>query len=90
MMCLYKNSLLNKTWLKIYKEKNIIFHEKPFLPNYFHAYGKMRFNIFKCEDKIYCMFESDHSFHSPENFIEIKASEYHKIIEESEGKYNFS
>lgn len=98
----FKNSLIskgmfkikspeNKRWLELIKEKEIKGLRKPFIKDYLCTGvigGKMWSNLFEIEGVLYGYFETEHEkkILPREGFIEIKASEYHKIIEDYEEK----
>lgn len=80
-----KNSEVSKYWMNGIKSiKNI---EKPRLFYYFNLLGnRWKEMIFNVGEKLYCSIKSDEEVITPDFAIEIKASEFYKIIEESEGK----
>lgn len=80
-----KNSEVSKYWMNGIKSiKNI---EKPQLFYYFNLLGnRWKEMIFNVGEKLYCSIKSDEEVITPDFAIEIKASEFYKIIEESEGK----
>lgn len=85
----------NKRWLELMKEKGIKGLRKPFIKDYLHTGcigGKMWSNLFEIESVLYGYFETEFEkkISPPEGFIEIKASQYYKIIEDYEEKMNIS
>lgn len=85
-----KNSALNKEWVKICKEKDLKTPRKPTWELHDliggHIY-RFRSRLFSYKDKVYGSFESDGDFTIPtEHFIELKASEFYKIVEECVGE----
>lgn len=74
-----KTSKIGKAWKAL---KVTVLH-KPMLGFYFKsAYGRHRTRIFKVGDTVYCSLEGDYDNIEPnETMIEIKASEFHAIIE---------
>lgn len=79
------NSKINKTWIKSLEEKGLKVLDKPFLPFCFRTlYGSTRTRLFNIDKTIYCSIEAEIDINEcPEGFIEIKASEFYKIIEEN-------
>jgi len=49
---------------------------------YFNVYGSTSSRLFAIGDKVYCSFKSEYNFTNPEGFIELKASEFFKIVED--------
>lgn len=85
-----KNSALNKEWVKLCKEKDLKTPRKPTWELH-HLMGghiyRFRSRLFSYKDKVYGSFESDGDFTIPtEHFIELKASEFYKIVEECVGE----
>ena len=80
-----KNTEIYKEWVSGVKEIGRI--KKPELFYYFDLLGhKWRERLFHIGDKLYCSIASDGEVSVPEFALEMKASEFYKIIEESEGK----
>ena len=78
-----KNSEASKYWMNGIKSIENI--EKPRLYYYFDLLGnKWSEMIFDVEGKLYCSIKSDGDVITPYFSTEIKASEFYKIIEESE------
>jgi len=84
-----KTSKINKAWTSLLDEQNIIIGHKPFVQFYFdRGYGKTRNRLFNIDDVVYCSFEGEFEVNTPEGFVEIKASEFWKIVEDYEGRDN--
>lgn len=83
-----KTSKINKAWVELLKSKNLKVLEKPNLCFIFNVCGKYSTRLFHIEDELYCSMKTHYAFESPEieGFIEIKASEFFKIIEDEESK----
>ena len=78
-----KNSEVSKYWMNGIKSIENI--KKPTLYYYFDLLGnKWEEMIFDVEGKLYCSIKSDRDVITPYFATEIKASEFYKIIEESE------
>lgn len=75
-------SKIGKAWVEVLKENNVKPLHKPWLMSYFNVYGKTSSRLFAIENKVYCSFKSEYNFDNPEGFIELKASEFFRIIEE--------
>lgn len=84
-----KNSSLSKMWVKICKEKELKTPRKPVWELESLIDGnvyRFRSRLFSFKDKVYGSFESDEDFTLPsEHFIELKASEFYKIVEDCTG-----
>lgn len=79
-------SPLNKEWVSLCKENGLTKNaHKPYVPFYF-SFGcaKCSWRLFDLNDVIYCTFSTENSFSAPDDIVEIKGSEFYKIIE----KYN--
>lgn len=81
----------NKRWLELMKEKQIKGLRKPFIKDYLSAGvigGKMWSTLFEIEGTLYGHFKTvqEKKILPQEGFIEIKASEYYKTIEDYEEK----
>ena len=80
-----KNTDISKEWISGVQEIGRI--EKPELFYYFDLLGhKWRERLFHIGEKLYCSIESDGEVSVPEFALEMKASEFYKIIEEGEEK----
>jgi len=80
-----KNSKINKQWVKSLDEKDLKVINKPVVLFYFtRGYGKTRSRLFNVDKVLYCSFEVDTTeLDCPEGMVEIKASEFYKILEEN-------
>ncbi|SDW31431.1 hypothetical protein [Paenibacillus sp. PDC88] len=79
------NSRIGKSWLKALKDANLKVIRKPPVAFYFRSFsgGRIRSRLFSVDDQVYCSldpFEGD----PPEGLTEMNASEFFKIIEDSE------
>lgn len=82
---LRKNSTPSKMWVE--SVKDIAHFERPELMFYFPLIGhRWKERLFHIEDKLYCSIESDGEVSTPEFAVEMKASEFYKIIEDAEEK----
>ena len=80
-----KNTEISKEWVSGVKEIGRI--KKPKLFYYFDSLGhKWKERLFHIGDKLYCSISSDGEVSVPKFALEMKASEFYKIIEESEEK----
>ena len=78
-----KNSEPCKMWLSL--TKDIEHFQKPELLFYFDLLGyRWKERLFHIGEKLYCSIESDGDISCPDFVTELKASEFYKIIEESE------
>ena len=78
-----KNTEISKEWVSGVKEIGRI--KKPELFDYFDLLGhKWKERLFHIGDKLYCSIASDGEVSVPKFALEMKASEFYKIIEESE------
>lgn len=77
---------LNKEWVSLCKENGLTKNaHKPYVPFYFSfGCGKCSWRLFDLNDVIYCTFSTENNFSAPDDVVEIKGSEFYKIIE----KYN--
>lgn len=84
-----KNSAIGKDWVKSLNEKGLKVLHRPFVPMYFHGvYGHLRSRLFDINGTVYCSIEGEFSqLDTPKGFEEMKASEFFKIIEDSEENY---
>lgn len=69
-----------KAWVQECIDKNFEFKHKPYLPFLFRPAVSCRWNMWDYNGIIYCSFSSE-SFIVPNDFIEIKPSEYYTILE---------
>jgi len=80
-----KNSKIGKSWINLLNENNYKIKHKPILGFYFKNHtGKMRSRLFDINGIVYCSYAVYEDIETPEGFIEIKASEFWKIIEDHE------
>ena len=71
-------SKIGKAWRDNLNEKGV----QPYLMMYFNVYGNTSSRLFAINDEVYCSFKSEYNFDNPEGFIELKASEFFKIVED--------
>jgi len=76
-----KTSAIHKAWVNFSKAKRFVDADRPWMHMYFDNLVKSRTRIFDDKGKIYISVESDIDPIPKENFIEIKGSEFHKILE---------
>ena len=80
-----KNSTIAKAWIKLLDDKNLNNISKPTPQLYFaETCGRTRSSVFKYNNHIYLYFSNEYDELNPfdkDDFIEIKASEYHKYKE---------
>lgn len=81
-----KNSAPSKMWVELVKD--IAHFERPQLLYYFSCLLGRRWKerLFHIGDKLYCSIESDGEVSVPEFAVEMKASEFYKIIEDAESE----
>lgn len=83
-----KNSSTYKAWKKFCEDENLMTPHAPWLFDYFNVYGEVRHRLFDIDGILYCYFESkEFNFNDPEGFIEIKASEFYKAIEDYNSRF---
>ena len=75
-------SKIGKVWKETLKDKGVQPLHKPMLMLYFNVYGNTQSRLFAIDDKVYCSFKSEYNFSNPDGFIELKASEFFKIVED--------
>lgn len=86
---LYKfkgNSKIAKSWKKALEDSNLKVQRKPKVPIYFNSWSyRILSKLFSIDGKVYCSLELvDQDFDEvPEGMIEMKASEFYKIIEDN-------
>lgn len=89
---LYKfkgNSKIAKAWKKSLEDNNLEVQRKPKVPIYFNSWSyRILSKLFSINGKVYCSLELvDQDFDEvPEEMIEMKASEFYKIIEDNNGQ----
>ena len=81
-------SPLNIEWVKLCKDNGLHTVTSPFLPMVFHTYGKSWFRLFDVGGILYCTFESQSKFETPIGFVEMKASDFYKIMEDNSVELN--
>lgn len=78
-----KNSKIGKAWVNILEENNIEPLHKPIVGWYFKNHGgKMRSMLFDIDEIVYCSYQVEGDIDTPKGFIEMKASEFWKIVED--------
>jgi len=75
-------SKIGKAWKETLNDKGVQPLHKPMLMLYFNVYGNTQSRLFAIDDKVYCSFKSEYNFSNPDGFIELKASEFFKIMED--------
>lgn len=82
-----KNSKVNKAWVKRLEENNYELIEKPQMWHYFGANGRVKSRIFDDEKgNVYCSLDAEYRDKDNPDVVEIKASEFFKVIEEIQEK----
>lgn len=74
-----KNSEPCKMWVSLVKDIENFY--KPRLFYYFELFGSYKERLFDLDGKLYCSIEDAREIRIPDFAIEIKASEFYKIIE---------
>jgi len=84
------NSKIGKAWGKLLEGKQFKIINKPYVGfSFMNCLGKNRSRIFSIDEKVYCSFANEYNFEdTPEGFIELKTSEFWKIVEDYEGRDN--
>lgn len=78
------NTKIGKAWVKALKDAELSVARKPMVTLYFKGFGgKFRSRLFDQDGMLYCSLDPV-SGEIPVGFTEMKASEFFKIIEESE------
>lgn len=81
-------SAMNKEWVELCKANGLTTPERPsweLMRLVGTSLWRFRSRLFSLNDKVYGSLEIDGSFELPkEDFVELKASEFYKIIEEAE------
>lgn len=79
-----KNSSLTKAWVQMLKDAKMSVLSRPHLIFYGKTFGgRYRNRLFDLNEVIYCSMEPGFE-ETPKGFLEIKASEFFKVIEDSE------
>lgn len=77
-----KNSVIGKAWKQLIKNKGIKIHEKPCCIFYFdNLYGHYSERLFDIHGIVYLHINSQIDIDNPKGMMEIKASEFYKVIE---------
>jgi len=77
-------SKVNKAWIKLLKNEGLIVTNKPYVSFYFDSCcGKHNTRIFDVEGIVYLSMSMDYDFETPKGMIEIKASEFYKVVEDN-------
>ena len=80
-----QNSKVNKDWVKTVEDSGIEWKHRPWVPMYFdQRSGRTSARLFDINDAVYCSLQQKAEINTPKGFIEIKASEFFKIIEDYE------
>lgn len=80
-----RNSAPSKMWVELVK--NIEHFEKPRVMFYFHmTCYRWKERLFHIGDRLYCSIESNGEVSVPEFAVEMKASEFYKVIEDAESE----
>lgn len=80
-----KNSAPSKMWVELVKD--IAHFERPKMIYYVPLIGhRWKERLFHIGEKLYCSIESDGKVSVPEFAVEMKASEFYKVIEDAEEK----
>jgi hypothetical protein len=80
-----KSSKIHKEWIKSLKDNDIKVKHKPHIAWYFKDFvgGRYSSKLFDIDGVVYCSFRWDGNVDCPEGFIELKASEFWKIVEDN-------
>lgn len=77
-------SKIGKAWIKALKDADLKIMQRPMAILYFKSVGgKFRSRMFDQNGILYCSLEPVHG-ENPVGFVEMKASEFFRIVEESE------
>lgn len=80
-----KNSAPSKMWVELVKD--ITHFERPKMIYYVPLIGhRWKERLFHIGEKLYCSIESDGKVSVPEFAVEMKASEFYKVIEDAESE----
>lgn len=89
-LCRFRNnSEIKKAWVTDVNKENLKILHRPIMQFYFENWGKGSSRLFDINDIVYCSYQSE-NVNVPDGMIEIKASEFYKVIEESEETENVS
>lgn len=79
-----KNSAIAKEWVKSLDGRQMKIKQKPYVPLYFKGiYGSIRSRIFAVNEIVYISIDCQQEVEPIDEFVEIKASEFYKVIEEN-------
>lgn len=78
-----QKSELSRKWVAKCKELGLVEVHKPFIPFLFNVVAKSSWRLFSVKDDVYCTYQCTSNFDAPEDFKEIKASEFYKIMEDN-------
>lgn len=80
-----KNTVISKMWVDLVKD--IAHFERPKMIYYVPLIGhRWKERLFHVGDKLYCSIESDGEVSVPDFAVEMKASEFYKVIEDAESE----
>jgi hypothetical protein len=82
-----RNSSIHKAWLKSLKDNNLQILIKPHTSWYFKKFagGRFKTRLFDINGVVYTSFDyQGNELDCPEGFVEIKASEFWKLVEDYE------
>lgn len=80
-----KNTVISKMWVEL--AKDIVHFERPKMIYYVPMIGhRWKERLFHIGEKLYCSIESDGEVTVPDFTVEMKASEFYKVIEDAEEK----
>ena len=76
------NSKVAKEWSRVKVSHGLFTIPKPFVPFFFEkAYGNFRTSLFHIGNKVYCSLTGNSTVDCPKGFIEMKGSDFHRVIE---------
>ena len=83
-----KTSEIGKDWIQTLKEAKLTVYHKPMIAFEFSKFAGGRYTnrLFDIDGVVYLSFDCGYEVDTPEGFQEIKASEFHKVIEDYETK----
>jgi hypothetical protein len=80
-----RNTIYSKDWAKALRVNNLKILFKPSVSDYFSSY-KFQCRLFAIEERLYGSYSCEQDdFNLQDGFVEMKASEFFKIIEDAEG-----
>ena len=78
-----KSSKINKAWVQALKDAELSVDRKPMVILYFRfGGGRYKSRLFDQGEKLYCSIDPADG-EPPEGFVEMKASEFYKIVEDN-------